>query len=460
MHVGNTFTSRDMSEEGAKEDTGAGETSGQRIDVDDAEAGDDREGEADVDTRSEPGRRGETDGAGGADRGMNPVAEKWHERLSALNDRLSATKTEEERARLAAKREDLRKRMKQAGILEVGQSGDGESAGRSEARRTGAGGAAEGVDTETGAEPPAENATEVADEIESVDRDSETRGDAAPDDGAGARTAGPTTDGASTAESTAEDSEEHPEAVNVPIETPDDGAGDAAGSESASEPAAESAANVGPAAQPQAEETAPAGGEAEDGAGSTAEDAIDADSTAADSATDSAPTGTDSASTDDESAPTDDESASTGAEVEALRRTVSESVDRIEDLERMFDEYKRRNEHEHDEIRKYAVEDFAGDMLRVRETLRKALEFNDWEDGKADQIRAIVTQFDQQFTARSIEPIDPERGAEFDSFRHEMVDQAPSEEFDGERVVRVERKGFELSERVIRPAQVVVAERE
>lgn len=136
---------------------------------------------------------------------------------------------------------------------------------------------------------------------------------------------------------------------------------------------------------------------------------------------------------------------------------VDELADRVAELETLFEEFKRSNEHEHQEIRKYTVEAFAGNMLRVRDTLERAVELFEWEDGKQERMEAIISQFDQQFTAGDISPIDPESGVELDYDRHEVVGREETDSRRTDEIIRVDRKGFVLDDRVIRPAQVVIA---
>jgi molecular chaperone GrpE len=136
-------------------------------------------------------------------------------------------------------------------------------------------------------------------------------------------------------------------------------------------------------------------------------------------------------------------------EVEAL-------VAKLEELENTLEEFKRSNEHEHQEIRKYSVESFAENMLRVRDTLDRAVELFDWESDKQERMEAIISQFDQQFTSGEITAIKPESGEQFDYNRHEVVGREEATGIDSDEIIRVERKGFELGDRVLRLAQVVI----
>lgn len=136
-------------------------------------------------------------------------------------------------------------------------------------------------------------------------------------------------------------------------------------------------------------------------------------------------------------------------EVEALTA-------RVEQLEDLFEEFKRSNEHEHQEIRKFSIEGFAKNMLRVRDTLERAVELFDWDEEKRTRMEAVISQFDQQFTSGEISAIEPEIGSEFDYNRHEVVGRQERADYETDKIVQIDRKGFELGDRVIRPAQVII----
>jgi len=119
-------------------------------------------------------------------------------------------------------------------------------------------------------------------------------------------------------------------------------------------------------------------------------------------------------------------------------------------------EYQRKNEREHRLLEKDALESLATRMLRVRDTLERLLEYGDWDDESADQFRSLLRQFDQQFTAKRIDIIDPDRGDEVDSSKHRIEAQEKAEDVAPDRVLRVESKGYEISGFPLRPAEVVV----
>jgi molecular chaperone GrpE len=105
---------------------------------------------------------------------------------------------------------------------------------------------------------------------------------------------------------------------------------------------------------------------------------------------------------------------------------------------------------------KFAIEKFAGELLAVKDSLEAALS-NENQSAEALHsgveltLRQLVTAFEKSNLV-AINPV----GEKFDPHRHQAISQV---EVDGEanRVVNVLQKGYALSERVVRPALVVVS---
>lgn len=145
------------------------------------------------------------------------------------------------------------------------------------------------------------------------------------------------------------------------------------------------------------------------------------------------------------------------ARLSTLEETVEQARERIEELEDSLDDYQRRNEYEHEELRKYALEDFAREILKVKDNLQDAVELEDLPEGTEHRLRILDKQFEQVFTAGQIDKIEPSPGEEYDNDRHRMMDKEESDTHEKEEIVRVIEAGYTVSDRVIRSARVVVA---
>jgi molecular chaperone GrpE len=105
---------------------------------------------------------------------------------------------------------------------------------------------------------------------------------------------------------------------------------------------------------------------------------------------------------------------------------------------------------------KFAIEKFAGELLAVKDSLEAALA-NENQSAEAlhSGVELTLRQLATAFEKSNLIAINPV-GEKFDPHRHQAISQV---EVDGEsnRVVSVLQKGYALSERVVRPALVVVS---
>jgi molecular chaperone GrpE len=106
--------------------------------------------------------------------------------------------------------------------------------------------------------------------------------------------------------------------------------------------------------------------------------------------------------------------------------------------------------------RKYAIEDFATNLLAVKDTLEMAV--ND-KTSTIEQLRMGVEltlkNLAAAFEKAKIAEVDP-RGQKFDPTKHQAVSHIESDQ-PANTVVQVFQKGYLLHDRVLRPAMVAVA---
>jgi len=164
---------------------------------------------------------------------------------------------------------------------------------------------------------------------------------------------------------------------------------------------------------------------------------------------------------DDPSETADSTNAGTDVEIEAklssLRETLEESRQRVDELENRLDDYERRNDREHEELRKYAVEDFAREMLQVKDMLDDAIRLEDFEPDTERRLEMIEQQFENVLTSGRIELIEPDERDPYDNRYHRMEEKVQAEGYEPNQVVHVLDVGYRASDRVIRPARVKVA---
>ena len=108
----------------------------------------------------------------------------------------------------------------------------------------------------------------------------------------------------------------------------------------------------------------------------------------------------------------------------------------------------------------YAVQDFVREILAVTDSLERALnaaeESHDLA-GFIEGIRLVDKQFHDILSRHDVEPIPAVRGETFDPNLHEVVAMVPSADFAPHAILAEVERGFQLRDRVIRPAKVIVA---
>jgi molecular chaperone GrpE len=106
---------------------------------------------------------------------------------------------------------------------------------------------------------------------------------------------------------------------------------------------------------------------------------------------------------------------------------------------------------------KYAIENFALQLLPVKDSLEAALAA---ESATADAIRSGVEitlkQLNAVFEKANLKEIDPV-GQKFDPHQHQAISMLPSDR-EPNTVINVLQKGYLLNDRVIRPALVTVSQ--
>ena len=159
----------------------------------------------------------------------------------------------------------------------------------------------------------------------------------------------------------------------------------------------------------------------------------------------------------------DEDAETVAAEIVELREQVAELKTECDDAEERlkrkaaeFRNYKKRQEKRREEVRERATEALVEELLEVRDNLDRALEQEADADIR-DGVEATFRQLDEVLAGEDVEPIEPSPGAEVDPTRHEVLLNVESDRPSG-TVAEVHRPGYEMAEKVLRPAQVTVAE--
>ena len=147
-----------------------------------------------------------------------------------------------------------------------------------------------------------------------------------------------------------------------------------------------------------------------------------------------------------------------GSELEALRREADEHRDRYLRTAAELDNFRKRSARELDAARKFGAEKLAQAILPVRDSLEAGLAAAE-KGGQTvllDGQRATLRLFDEALTAAGIREINPV-GEPFDPNKHEALSLIPAQGIAPNTVLEVVQKGYELNERLLRAAKVLVA---
>jgi molecular chaperone GrpE len=160
----------------------------------------------------------------------------------------------------------------------------------------------------------------------------------------------------------------------------------------------------------------------------------------------------------------EDEPAGTVAEeIVTLREEVAELKTDRDDLEERlkrkqaeFQNYKKRQEKQRKKERARATEALVEELIEVRDNLKRALEQDESADIR-EGVEATFRGLEEVLEGEGVEPVEPDPGTATDPTRHEVLLRVESDQPEG-TVADVHRPGYEMADKVLRPAQVTVSE--
>lgn len=110
--------------------------------------------------------------------------------------------------------------------------------------------------------------------------------------------------------------------------------------------------------------------------------------------------------------------------------------------------------------RKFALENFAAEVIAVRDSLELGVQAAHSKDASVESLREGSEMTLRLLSATlekfGIKEIDPE-GEPFDPEFHEAMSMQESPDAEPNSVIKVIQKGYVLNERLLRPARVIVA---
>jgi len=171
---------------------------------------------------------------------------------------------------------------------------------------------------------------------------------------------------------------------------------------------------------------------------------------------------------------TADSGESTGGAVDFAQLTpelkVAALTERLEAAEAEADKYRSEMQYKEAELQterrraaeqraaaaKYRDEDLLLDLLPAIEGLELALNA-DVSDQWGEGVKLVVREMKRRLEMRGVSLIDSAAGAPFDPTEHEALAYQESDMQPPEHIVQLVRPGYRLHDRLLRPAQVIVA---
>ncbi len=124
-----------------------------------------------------------------------------------------------------------------------------------------------------------------------------------------------------------------------------------------------------------------------------------------------------------------------------------------------FDNYRKRQEHEREELLKFGTENALKKMIEVLDNFergKKALENVEDCQTVKDSFDLVHKQVVEALTKLGLEVIETE-GKEFDPNFHDAVMQTPTSDKPEHTIINELQKGYKMGDKVLRPALVNVA---
>jgi molecular chaperone GrpE len=147
----------------------------------------------------------------------------------------------------------------------------------------------------------------------------------------------------------------------------------------------------------------------------------------------------------------------------ALDAAKLQVIEARQDMLRMqadMENLRKRLVREHEKARRRTLERFMSDLLPVRDSLERGLEAAEDKAATVEALKQgkqlIMKMLTKVMGDHGLQTIDP-AGETFDPEKHEALTMLPSADHDENTIIDVIEKGYQLHERLIRPAKVVVS---
>lgn len=143
---------------------------------------------------------------------------------------------------------------------------------------------------------------------------------------------------------------------------------------------------------------------------------------------------------------------------EEVLRERDEYLDSLQRLKAEFDNFRKRVQREGEQRAQRAQTEVIEELLPVLDNFERAMQAAAQHDEKllTSGVELVYNQLRDMLTRRGLCEIDAE-GAQFDPNQHDAVMCQPSGEHEEGTVLQVLEKGYQIEDKVMRPARVIVS---
>jgi molecular chaperone GrpE len=149
------------------------------------------------------------------------------------------------------------------------------------------------------------------------------------------------------------------------------------------------------------------------------------------------------------------EVAELATRTEELQSEVDDLRSKLKRKQADFQNYKKRTKRKQEQLAERATEDLVERLVPVRDNLLRALDQEEGADLRPG-VESTLAELDRVLEAENVTPIEPEPGSAVDPHRHEVMLRVDADQPEG-TVVDLYQPGYEMADKVLRPAQVTVS---
>ena len=143
-------------------------------------------------------------------------------------------------------------------------------------------------------------------------------------------------------------------------------------------------------------------------------------------------------------------------ELEAVKKQLSEGVERMKRLQADFENFRRRTRQEKEELSNMVVQDFIKELLPMLDNFDRAMAAEATDAAKFQQgVEMIYNQLTEILKNKGMELIDT-KDAKFDPNFHQAVMRVENPDLEDEAIAMELQKGYMVKGKVIRPSMVQV----